>query len=244
MSQSEPSDSQPATRPDDDRSTPWPAAAAAAQASSASPIAVRLLAQAPAGADRGLSRIVAAIQAPDPAAPTIWRVTLTEKPGWRARLGLGTLPLAVTLPPGCPLPVQVGDTVLLRVLQTVTGIHPRTGAEVRVNGRTVLVEGDDDFLRDLGDLQITQGPCTDPGSARDRMAPRQRGLVRIQTQGHVGYSDHRRNLRALDTGRERLIFIGSWTGYGPGLLPPDASPQIWVALVRLPLPPQRREGSG
>jgi hypothetical protein len=236
----------PTQRPADDRSLPCDDLRPAAETGSGPPIAVRLAARAPSGAERGLARTVQAIEPPTQQAQATWRVTLAEASGWRARLGLGagTLPLLVTLPPGLPLPLRVGDRVLLRVLQAVTGIHPRAGAEVRIHGRTVLLEGDDDFLRDLGELEITHGPCTDPGTSSHGAAPRQRGLIRIAAGGLAGYSDHRRQLRALEADGERLIFTGSWTGYGPGPLPPDASPQLWVALARLPRPAGGDDPSG
>ena len=229
---------QPAPRPADDRSVAVTAASPTQGDDSLPPIGVRLLAAAPSGAERGLLRTVAAIDTPDAALPTTFRVTLAARTGLRARLGLApTLPLLVRLPAGAALPLQVGDEVVVRVLQAVAGIHPRTGAEVRLRGRTVLLEGDDAFLDDLGDVQVTRGPCTDPGSSRDGSAPRQRGLVRVATQGVAGYSDQRRQLRALQMPGERLLFVGSWTGYGPGRLLPDSSPQIWAALARLPQPP-------
>ena len=225
-----PSDTSPPAankRPADDRSELVPA-------SENQRISVRLAAVAPATAQAGLSVTVQAIDVPDPQAPTTFRVTLQEeRRGWRAVLRSSqTLPLVVTLPPGCPLPLAVGDQVRLRVLQSVASFHPRFGTEVRLDGRTVLLEGDDDFLTDLGDLQITHGPCTDPGTAKDGIAPRQAGLVRVSTDGVTGYSDERWRLRRLDLPEERVVFAGSWVGFGDGMLPADASPQIHVVLVR------------
>lgn len=214
-------------RPADDQSKPMPG-------SENQRISVRLAALAPAAAQAGISATVQAIDVPDPQAPTTFRVTLQQaRRGFLAVLRSSqTLPLVVTLPPGCPLPLAVGDQVRLRVLQSVASFHPRIGTEVRIDGRTVLLEGDDDFLSDLGDLQVTHGPCTDAGTARNGIAPRQAGLVRLSTAGGVGYSDERWRLRVLDLPGERVIFAGSWVGFGQGMLPADASPQIHVTLVR------------
>lgn len=196
-------------------------------------IAVRLAAAAPAGCDVGLARRVSAVEVPDASAPTTWRVML-EATGWRAALGLAkALPLVVTLPRGFALPLAVGDEVMLRALQAVAGIHPRRCVELRVAGRAVLVDGDDEFLRGLAGVEVSKGPCTDLGESRNGMAPRQAGMVRVEVAGVAGYSDDAQRPRGLDTPDGRVLFAGVWSGFGAGPLPPGASPQVRLTFARL-----------
>ncbi len=212
-------------RPDDDRSVEVERVDG--------PISVRLASPMPTGAAEGVALRVTAVEVPDAHASTTWRVTLSPS-GWRAMLGLAKpVAVIVSLPRGFALPLAVGDEVTLRALQAVAGNHPRRCVEVRAAGRTVLLDGDGDFLRGLADVAVRAGPCIDMGTSRGGAAPRMRGMMRVEVSGAAGYSDDAQRPRSLETSTGTALFAGEWTRYGSGNLPPGAAGNERVTLARL-----------
>lgn len=213
------------TRPADDRS------AAIERVDGA--LSVRLACRLSSESVEGVALRVAKVEAPDEKAPTTWRVSLAPT-GWRAMLGLAKpVALAVSLPRGFTPPLAEGADVTLRALQTVAGNHPRVCVEVRVGTRTVLFDGDDDFLAGLADVTYARGPQTLADTPRGAMAPRLEGLAHITVEGVHGYSAERSEARTLDTPSGRMIFAGSWVAYGTGSLSPGSAPRDHLAFARL-----------
>jgi hypothetical protein len=213
------------SRPEDDRS------AAIERVDGA--LSVRLACALPSESVEGVALRVAKVEAPDEKAPTTWRVSLAPT-GWRAMLGLAKpVALAVSLPRGFTPPLAEGDEVTLRARQTVVGIHPRVCVEVRVGAKTVLFDGDDDFLAGLTDVTYARGPQSAANTPSGGMAPRLEGLARITVEGVQGYSAERSEARTLDTRSGRLIFAGSWVSYGQGNLSPGSSPRDRLAFARV-----------